>query len=201
MHRSASDAAAPNLYHDARFGLDAAKILPGEYYVSSREMVLVTVLGSCVSACVRDRRRGVGGMNHFMLPEQGGSETIGAAARYGAYAMEILLNQLIKGGAQREDLEAKVFGGGSVLSNLSSLNVGERNAAFVLKFLDTERVRVAAKDLLGVWPRKIYYFPHSGKVLVKKLREMHNDTIVARERDYGRRLEKEPVTGDVELFV
>ena len=192
--------AAPIQYHDRRFGLDAAKILPGEYYVSSREMLLVTVLGSCVSACVRDRRTGVGGMNHFMLPEQGGTEALGAAARYGAYAMEILLNQLLKTGAQREDLEAKVFGGGSVLSDLSSMNVGERNSAFVLKFLATERIRVLAQDLLGVWPRKVYYFPKSGRVLVKKLRDTHNNTILARERDYGRRLAKDPVTGEIELF-
>ncbi|MBK8064556.1 MAG: chemoreceptor glutamine deamidase CheD [Betaproteobacteria bacterium] len=200
MHNDELQPQAPNLYFDPRFGMQAAKILPGEYYVSAREVVMVTVLGSCVSACIRDRRRGIGGMNHFMLPERGGGELIGAAARYGAYAMEILLNQLLKLGAAREDLEAKVFGGGSVLSNMTSINVGERNAEFVLKFLATEKIEIAARDLLDVWPRKIYYFPQTGRVLVKKLRDMHNDTIIARERDYGLRLEREPVAGDVELF-
>lgn len=200
MHNDEVQPQAPNLYFDPRFGMQAAKILPGEYYVSAREVVMVTVLGSCVSACIRDRRRGIGGMNHFMLPERGGGELIGAAARYGAYAMEVLLNQLLKLGAAREDLEAKVFGGGSVLSSMTSINVGERNAEFVLKFLATEKIDIAARDLLDVWPRKIYFFPQTGRVLVKKLRDMHNDTIINRERDYGRRLEREPVAGDVELF-
>jgi len=101
---------------------------------------------------------------------------------------------------RRQFLKLSALGGGAVLANMTSMNVGERNGAFVLKFLATERIRVAAQDLLGVWPRKIYYFPHSGRVLVKKLREMHNDTILARERDYGKRIEREPVAGDVELF-
>ena len=106
---------APNLYFDRYFNVEAAKILPGEYFVTGRDMVLVTVLGSCVAACIRDRISGIGGMNHFMLPDSGGDRSnplVGASMRYGSYAMEILINQLIKLGASRASLEAKVFGGG-----------------------------------------------------------------------------------------
>jgi len=185
----------PSLYRDTKFGVDAAKILPGGYHVTGEDMLLVTVLGSCVSMCLRDRENGYGGMNHFMLPEGEGE-----SARYGAFAMELLINEILKKGGRKERLEAKLFGGGAVLADLTSLNVGERNSAFALRFLKTEGIAVAAQDLLGPWPRKIYYFPRSGRVAVKKLREMHNDTIVTRERDYRSRLQREPVAGEVELF-
>ena len=193
---------APNLYYDRNFSLDAAKILPGEYYVTSRDMVLVTVLGSCVAACIRDSHSGVGGMNHFMLPDNTADDSspLSSSARYGTYAMEILINHITRMGARRAFLEAKVFGGGNVLKGFTVANVGQRNADFVLEFLATEKIRVAAKDLVDIYPRKIYYFPNNGKVLVKKLRNTHNDTIVDRENDYGSRLKKSKVEGDVEMF-
>ena len=193
---------APNLYYDRNFNLDAAKILPGEYYVTSRDMVLVTVLGSCVAACIRDSHSGIGGMNHFMLPDTNADDSspLSSSARYGTYAMEILINHITKMGARRAFLEAKVFGGGNVLKGFTVANVGQRNADFVLEFLATEKIRVAAQDLVDIYPRKIYYFPNSGKVLVKKLRNIHNDTIVDRENDYSSRLQKSKVEGDVELF-
>ncbi len=193
---------APNLYYDRSFNLDAAKILPGEYYVTSRDMVLVTVLGSCVAACIRDCRSGIGGMNHFMLPDSNADDSspLSSSARYGTYAMEILINHISKMGARRANLEAKVFGGGNVLKGFTVANVGQRNADFVLEFLATEKIRVAAQDLIDIYPRKIYYFPNSGKVMVKKLRNIHNNTIFEREKDYGSRLQKSKVEGDVELF-
>jgi chemotaxis protein CheD len=193
---------ASTLYFDGAHEKHAVKILPGEYYVTDRDMLLVTVLGSCVSACIRDPIVGVAGMNHFMLPEgRDGDGVLSASARYGTYAMELLINQLLKIGARRNALEAKVFGGGNVLPGLTLSNVGERNAAFVLDYLATERIPVAARDLGGLHPRKIYQFAHSGRVRVKQLaRTNHdNDTLFARERDYRRQLEA-PVTGDVELF-
>ena len=191
--------ACQTLYFDAQLGLAAAKILPGEYHATGEDMVLVTVLGSCVALCLRDAVSGVGGMNHFMLPE-GGAGAAGASARYGAYAMEILVNELLKRGARRERFEAKVFGGGRVLADLASLNVGERNAEFALRYLGTEGIRVAAQDLLGDWPRKVYYFPRSGRVMVKTLREQHNDTIARREQEYRGQLARRPGAGAVELF-
>jgi len=191
---------AENRYYDRHFQIDAAKILPGEYFVSNTGMLLVTVLGSCVAACIRDADSGLGGMNHFMLPDDGGRETVGTSARYGTYAMEILINHLMKMGARRNRLEAKVFGGGAVLESLSSSNVGVRNAEFVLEYLKTEKIPVVAKDLLDSYPRKVYYFPETGRVLVKKLHRVHNETLFSRERNYKDRLTGAEVAGDVELF-
>ncbi|MBK9446465.1 MAG: chemoreceptor glutamine deamidase CheD [Betaproteobacteria bacterium] len=191
---------ATNLYHDRNFDSPAAKILPGEYFVTEKEMVLVTVLGSCVAACIRDTESGIGGMNHFMLPDEGGKEVVSNSARYGTYAMEVLINHLLKNGARRNRLEAKVFGGGAVLESLTSSNVGARNAEFVLNFLQMEKIPVMAKDLLDSYPRKIYYFPNSGRVLVRKLHRVHNDTLFSREKEYRSRLSRSEVAGDIELF-
>ena len=192
---------ATNLYYDRTFDCEAAKILPGEYYFTNKDMLIVTVLGSCVSACIRDRTTGLGGMNHFMLPDGGGDGSpVSASARYGTYAMEILINDLLKAGARRENMEAKVFGGGAVLKGFTAINVGERNAAFVLSFLRTEKIRVVAEDLNDVHPRKVYFFPRSGKVLVKKLMQTHNDTLAKREIEYASRLKKAPVGGEIDLF-
>lgn len=191
---------AGNTYFDRNFQKHAVKVLPGEYYVTTTDMVIVTVLGSCVSACIRDKERGIGGMNHFLLPANGDSGVVSASARYGAYAMEILVNHLLKLGARRSNLEAKVFGGGKVMTALSQSQVGERNSRFVLDFLETEGIPVVAQDLLDVHPRKIYYFPATGRVMVKKLARMNNDTIVRRERELERQLKGASLGGDVELF-
>lgn len=203
MANDAREHFANNLYYDRTFDCDAAKILPGEYYCTFKDMLIVTVLGSCVSACIRDRVSGIGGMNHFMLPDGGGdagNPLISASARYGTYAMEVLINELLKNGARRENLEAKVFGGGNVLRGLTALNVGERNAEFVRAYLKAEGIRVLAEDLNDIFPRKVYFFPRSGRVLVKKLRELNNNTLVNREQDYASRLAGKNIGGEVDLF-
>lgn len=193
---------ATNVYYDRTFDCDAAKILPGEYYYTGKNMLIVTVLGSCVSACIRDRITGLGGMNHFMLPDGGGDagSPVSASMRYGTFAMEILINDLLKAGARRENLEAKVFGGGAVLRGFTAMNVGQRNAEFVMQFLKTERIPVLAEDLNDIHPRKVYFFPKTGKVLVKKLMQTQNDTLAKRELDYAKRLKVEPVGGEIDLF-
>lgn len=191
---------ASNRYFDRTFDCDAVKVLPGEYFVTTSDIVLVTVLGSCVTACVRDRDKGLGGMNHFMLPENGGEGVLSSSARYGAYAMEVLLNHLLKLGARRSSLEAKVFGGGKVLASLTQAQVGEKNAEFVLNYLKTERIPIVAQDLLDIYPRKVYFFPASGRVMMKKLVRVKNDTLIAREREYEARLRRDNVQGDIELF-
>jgi chemotaxis protein CheD len=191
---------ANNRYFDRKFGSEAVKVLPGEYFVTSAGVMMVTVLGSCVSACIRDREKGIGGMNHFMLADSGESGAVSSSARYGTYAMEILINHLLKLGARKNSLEAKVFGGGRVMATLSSSQVGERNSSFVMDYLSTEGIGVAAQDLLDVYPRKVYFFPQSGRVLVKKLVRMHNDTLIRREKEYAARLTEAPVAGEVELF-
>lgn len=193
---------SPNLYYDRNFKTEAVKILPGEYYVTSRDMALVTTLGSCVAACIRDRISGIGGMNHFMLPgdKDDGGSLLSPSARYGTYAMEKMINDLFKMGAKRSHLEAKVFGGGNMLRGFTLTNVGERNAEFVLNYLRTENIAILGKDLLDIYPRKVYFFPRSGDVLVKKLRNMHNDTIIEREKIYSAHLKVADVQGEIELF-
>ncbi len=201
---SAGDAHfSKQVYFDRHFGCMAARVLPGEYYFTTADMAILTVLGSCVSACLRDRVSGVGGMNHFMLPHGGSSADAegpaSASMRYGTQAMEILINQLLKAGAQRANLEAKVFGGGRVLSGMHALNVGERNAAFVRDYLRAEKIPVAAADLNDIHPRKVAYFPRSGKVLVKKLASA-DKRLVQVEQQYSTTLQATPVAGEIELF-
>lgn len=190
-------------YFDREFDISAVKLFPGEYFVTSKDMVLTTVLGSCVSACVRDSTAGVGGMNHFMLPEDAdpSSRSAAAAMRYGAYAMEMLLNELFKAGARRERLEAKVFGGGAVLANMTTLNIGDRNADFVLRYLQMEQVRISAKDLRGDLPRRINYFPMTGRVTMRKLRRQDDLLLVQHEeQELAQALLKQKSRDKVELF-
>lgn len=202
MNHGCEESLAPNLYFDRTFNSEAAKILPGEYYVTRRDMLLVTTLGSCIAACIRDKTNGIGGMNHFMLPENTQEQAGWGAVstRYGTYAMEMLINQLLKLGARRQNLEAKLFGGGAVIKHMSTTNVGERNARFGINYLEAEGISLCAQDLLDTYPRKVYYFPKSGKVLVKKLRILHNDTIFSREREYRSRLLESRMEGEIELF-
>ncbi|MDO8413045.1 MAG: chemoreceptor glutamine deamidase CheD [Gallionellaceae bacterium] len=190
---------SPNLYFDKNFDIEAVKIFPGEYFVTARNMMLVTVLGSCIAACIRDRTTGMGGMNHFMLPGDG-NDLLSSSARYGAYAMEMMINELLKMGAKRSNLEAKIFGGGNVLRGFTVANVGERNAEFAFNYLHTENIPIVAQDVLDIYPRKVYFFSHSGKVLVKKLRSLHNNTVIEREQVYSSRLKVAEVQGEVEMF-
>lgn len=191
------------LYFDRTFDCDAAKISPGEYYYTNKDMLIVTVLGSCVSACIRDSVSGVGGMNHFMLPDSAAADKdspVSESMRYGTYAMEVLINQLLRNGARRENMEAKIFGGGNVLKSFTTMNVGDRNAIFVRKFLKDERIRIVSEDLLDIYPRKVYFFPKTGRVLVKKLKTMHNDTLVKREEAYASKLKVSDIGGEIDLF-
>lgn len=193
-------AGSASKYSDRHFSCLAMKILPGEYYVTTQDEVIVTVLGSCVAACLLDPVGLVGGMNHFMLPHNRSAQETDQffAARYGAGAMELLINGLLHLGARRDRLVAKVFGGGRVMGGLS--DIGLQNITFVRRFLQEEGIPVWAEDLGGMQARKVYFFPHSGQVLVKKLERLNNDTIQQRERQYFERVSEAPVAGDVELF-
>jgi len=187
-------------YYDSRLGSYVLRILPGDYCVTSENVGLVTTLGSCVSACMRDPQTGVGGINHFMLPESEMSGTNVVSARYGGYAMELLINELLKQGAHRDRLEAKVFGGGNVLPGFTTSDVGGRNAQFVHDYLENERIPVVAEDLGGVHPRKIVYFPVTGRVLVMRLAAALNRAELDAERKYQESLRSKPAAGDIELF-
>lgn len=190
-----------NRYWDREHQHWAAKILPGEYYVThSPDEVIATTLGSCVSACVRDTRNGIGGMNHFMLPLQASAEHgwVDAATRYGSYAMEHLINDILKQGGERRYLEVKLSGGGKIMANMT--DVGRRNIEFIRHYLEVEGLPLTAEDLGDIYPRKVLYYPITGVMRVKKLRRLHNDTVIRREQAYRAELETQPDAGDVELF-
>ena len=182
--------------------MPVTKILPGEFYVTVEEQLIATVLGSCVSACVRDRVFGIGGMNHFMLPQQ--SEHVpmdkfdSSANRYGNFAMEHMINTMLTHGAKRENLEFKIAGGGRIISGMT--NIGQLNIDFILNYIQTENLQLLAKDLDGDLPRKVIYHPRSGKMLVKKLKTLHNNTIFSREEHYREQLQQLPVSGGINLF-
>jgi len=192
-------------FWDKRHNIFSAKILPGEYYVSMHGELISTVLGSCISACIRDVKLGIGGMNHFMLPmgdedEHEGKMHLTSATRYGNFAMEMLINEILKAGGRRSCLEVKLFGGGRVLASMSKIDIGNKNICFVHEYLQEEGLAVIAEDTGDIYPRKVLFFADSGKVRVKKLQNMHNDTIKKREEKYRNSIDKKPVQSDIELF-
>lgn len=194
-----------NRYWDPENGVIAAKLLPGDYYVTKDEEMITTVLGSCVSACIRDSVSGIGGMNHFMLPETSRSRlnsreesVVGTALRYGNYAMEHLINTILQYGGKRKNLEVKLFGGGKIIATLG--DVGSRNIEFVLDYVDTEALNLVSHDLGDIYPRKVNFYPMTGKVRMKKIKDIHNETIVLRERQYGSEIKDISVESSIELF-
>lgn len=192
-------------YWDPMHQMFAAKILPGEFYATRLNETIVTVLGSCVSACIRDPIARIGGMNHFMLPS---SDGLWAGlpkdldplmfSRYGNFAMERLINAILKHGGSRENLEIKIFGGGSVLD--LAVDIGLQNIRFVKKYIRTEELKLLAEDVGDIYPRKVYYFPETGKVRVMRLKKLHNNTIVDREVVYREEIEGRQIVGKIELF-
>jgi chemotaxis protein CheD len=183
-------------FYDAHFKNEAVKVLPGEYYCDTEDLLVMTTLGSCIAACLWDRQARIGGMNHFMLPDGAGD-----SGRYGSYAMELLINEMMKRGASRLTMEAKVFGGGAVISGMNSINVGERNTQFVLEFLATERIPVVSKDVLDVYPRKVCFLPASGKAMVKRLAPANAEALVAQDRAAAQKaVPQNTGGGSIDLF-
>jgi chemotaxis protein CheD len=201
---------APGFEHVKRYwdpGCDrwSAKILPGEYFVTRSDEAITTVLGSCIAACIRDPLTRVGGMNHFMLPEDGSTGKSswidgpgGLATRYGSYAMESLINELMKLGARRERMEVKLFGGGRILSSMT--DVGQKNISFAREFLKMEGFKIAAEDVGDVYPRRVLYFPATGVAMLKRLRALDVSAIAQSENAYKSTLAAKPAGDDVELF-
>jgi chemotaxis protein CheD len=183
-------------YFDHTNNCHTAKILPGEFYVTRKEEMITTVLGSCVSACIYDPGRNWGGMNHFMLPGTDSDDS--ASARYGLFAMESLINEILKLGSRKEHLRAKLFGGGQIIAQMT--DVGQKNIRFAKKFLFSEGIPMESADLGLVYPRKVNFFPATGKVMVKRLQSLNNNTIQEREHEYMRRLSQQPIAGDIDLF-
>ena len=183
-------------FYDAHFKNDAVKILPGEYFVDTEDILIMTTLGSCIAACLWDRNARVGGMNHFMLPEGTGD-----SGRYGSFAMELLINEMMKRGASRLTMEAKIFGGGAVISGMNTINVGERNTKFVIEYLNTERIPIVSKDVMEIYPRKVCFLPASGKAMVKRLASTNTDAVMAQERAAAQKpVPANSGAGSVDLF-
>lgn len=182
-----------------------AKLLPGDFYVTTQDEVLDTVLGSCVSACIRNPKLGIGGMNHFMLPRPSGNGhdtwdtgAAGRATRYGSASMEQLINRILKAGGTRADLEVKIFGGGRVLKTLT--DVGDHNVTFVREFLKQEGLRVTSEDVGDTCPRHVQYFPLTGRVRVRHLTSSHTRDVASQDEQFLKGLEKTPVAGEIDLF-
>jgi len=192
-------------FWDKRHEIFSAKILPGEYYVSMHGELISTVLGSCISACIRDVKMGIGGMNHFMLPmgcedEHAGKIHLTSATRYGNFAMEMLINEILKAGGNKRNLEVKLFGGGRVLSNMTKLDIGNKNIKFAHEYLSEEDLEIVSEDTGDIFPRKVLYYADTGRVRVKRLKNIHNDTIKQREDNYRKSIDEKPVQSDIELF-
>lgn len=192
-------------YWDQAHGCYAARVLPGEYYVTRNAEAVATVLGSCVSACIRDPRINVGGINHFMLPldqsngESAWGEALNSATRYGNVAMERLINEILKLGGRRENLEIKLVGGGRVLAEMTT-DVGARNIEFVRHFMEQEGFTVVSEDLGDSHARRVVYFPQTGRMRVRKLIAGRDEILVAQERAYRKQLDTAPIEGEIELF-
>ena len=178
---------AKHVYFDRHFKCMAARVLPGEYYFTTADMAILTVLGSCVSACIRDRQTGVGGMNHFLLP---GEDTASPqVARQGVHLMELLINGILKNGASRMRLEAKLFGGARTMAGLG--DYGASNAKFAQDFLKREGIPIVGGSLGGETGRRIQFWPVTGRVRQKLVRATeeprHADPVL-------------PAAGELELF-
>jgi len=203
---SASFDDARNTYWDGRFKRNTVKLLPGEYHSTTGDEMLVTVLGSCVAACIRDTRSGIGGMNHFLLPEQRNSndkqnfaETYdNSVTRYGDLAMEMLINDIVARGGDRKYFEAKIFGGAQMFE--SSMQIGARNIEFVKEYLDFEAISIVSEDVAGTQGRKVYYIPETGEIFLKRIVSLHNNTIEKREAKYLRKARETKTEAEIDFF-
>lgn len=195
---------ASHKFFDNKFKAAGVKVLPGEYYASKDDIMISTLLGSCVAACVYDDVAKVGGMNHFLLPGEigGDADIMSSSGRYGVYAMELLINHLMKLGAKRERLKAKVFGGASVIKGMTLSNVGQRNVEFILTYLQQENIPVCASSVLDVSPRKVNFFPQTGKAFVRQLADIYQSEVVEQEKRYEGKAKEEASHsgGDIDFF-
>jgi len=183
-------------YRNPRDGCWHVHLTLGDTYVTSdQDEVLTTILGSCISACIRDPATGIGGMNHFLLPNSEGHDR--EARCYGVNAMELLINDILKQGGERRRLEAKLFGGANVIATLGS--VGARNAAFARQFLADEGIRVVGGDVGGNTARRIQYSPVSGRARQAIVVD-YGRQLVERELDALQAPSANMASADVEFF-
>ncbi len=196
-----------NRHFDVHFQKEIVTIHPGEYFSTAEDVYIATVLGSCVSIALFDQRLHFGGLNHFMLPKVGANRTIvaGDEGRFGDYAIELLINEMMKMGSRHEDLRAKVFGGSNVLdTGAGALNMtGINNANFAHQYLETEKIPILVNDTGGIFPRKIFFHPLTSKVYLKRIQNggVSVEQIKKREEEYERKLQQsKAAAGDITWF-
>lgn len=191
---------ADRRHFDRQNNIHVIKVFSGDCFVTNEENhMLVTILGSCVSACIRDPIAKIGGMNHFLLPETHETQDkVNESNRYGAFAMEQLINEILKRGGMKNRLEVKVFGGGNVINN--SAMIGDRNVQFVREFLQREGLRISGEHLGGKLPRRIHYYPDTGKVMLRALKRREDMLVVEEEKKFESSLHKKPIEGEIDLF-
>ncbi len=196
-----------NRHFDVHFQKEIVTIHPGEYFSTKEDVYIATVLGSCVSIALFDQKLHFGGLNHFMLPKPGLNRMVNAGdeGRFGDFAIELLINEMLKMGAHHEDLRAKVFGGGNVLDTGGSrLNMtGINNANFALQYLETEKIPVLVNDTGGIYPRKIFFHPLTSKVYLKRIQSnvAPVEEIKRREEEYEKKLQqRKAAAGDITWF-
>jgi chemotaxis protein CheD len=189
-------------FYDPKLQATIVQVFQGEYHVTGRPgEILSTILGSCIAACIRDPVLRVGGMNHFLLPARAGTlqdMDQSFALRYGSFAMEELINAILKRGGRKERLEVKVFGGANVLSGMTG--IGHKNADFVEQFLGREGVPIAAHDLRGHKARRVQYNPYTGKVRLREVQDKQKTAVFALEERKSPIVSRPASGGDVELF-
>ncbi|MCP4595461.1 MAG: chemotaxis protein CheD [Neptuniibacter sp.] len=188
-----------NLFWEPRWDCYAVKVKPGDFYVSNSGIVITTVLGSCISACIHDPVAGYGGLNHFMLPDSGTQGDLDRSMRYGLFAMEQLINELMKHGCQRERMQVKLTGGGDMMGGLTT-RIGQQNIDFILKYIQDEGLSLEASDLGGDQARRVAYFPTEGRMLVNKLDHRDDQRLIEEERSFRVDVDQHLDDTDVELF-
>ena len=199
---AAASNAVSRKYFEAKINSMATIVLPGDHLVvEEADLAVVTLLGSCVAACIRDVGTGVGGLNHFLLPEEKGSGAASGSARYGTNAMEVLINDIVRRGGRKDRLEAKVFGGANVIDTAATETVGDRNCKFVIDYLKRENIPVAASDLGGMKARRVFFFPATGRVSVLRLEPSDQRVVRDQEVKLQAKVQKNLGAGEVELFV
>ncbi len=185
-------------FFDPKFQANCVNVLPGEFYSTHDDLMIMTILGSCVAACIRDKKLGIGGLNHFLLAEPH-QDLASPSTRYGSYAMECLINDILRQGGSRENLEVKVFGGSDLMN--STIQIGQKNCEFIKNYLQKEHIHIAAEDLGGSYPRRIHFWPQSGRVVRLILQSSERSQVIEQEKKYTNVIKtKEKSHGDIELF-
>lgn len=188
----------PRKFFDQRIQAESVFVQAGHHHVQNGGPgAICTFLGSCVAACIRDSELGIGGLNHFLLPTGGNGDQ---SARYGVNAMELLINDILRLGATKERLEAKIFGGASVMATSSADPIGQQNGRFVQQYLNDEGIPILATDLGGTRARRVYFFPETGRASILHVAPADSQEVERKDAELRKQATNAASPGGVELF-